>query len=165
MFIDLTIPAQLPAYMGMLTNILVAVHVVNSALWVGAVFMGSVIDPPALKNSADGQPSFLVNFIVMQGARVFPWVYAAMSLIFLTGLSLTWLHPPQNTMELSLVIAKFIALGIMAGNTLYGTFVTWPKIQFATPEEVFVLWRPYLIRAYVTLACGIAAFIMGVMLK
>jgi uncharacterized membrane protein len=149
----------------MLTNILVAVHVVNSAIWVGAVFMGSVIDPPALKNSADGQPSFLVNFIVVQGARVFPWVYTAMSLIFLTGIILTWLHPPQTTFQFGLVIAKFVTLGIMAGNTLYGTFVTWPKIQFATPEEVSVLWRPYLIRAYVTLGCGIAAFIMGVILR
>ena len=149
----------------MLTHILVAVHVVNSALWVGAVFMGSVIDPPALKNSADGQQSFLVNFIVVQGARVFPWVYTAMSLIFLTGIIMTWLHPPQTTFELILVIAKFVALGIMAGNTLYGTFVTWPKIQFATIEEVPLLWRPYLIRAHITLACGIAAFIMGVILR
>ena len=151
--------------MGMLTNILVAVHVVNSALWVGAVFMGSVIDPPALKNSADGQPSFLVNFIVGQGARVFPWVYTAMSLILLTGIILTWLYPPQTIFELILVIAKFITLGVMAGNTLYGTLITWPKIQFATMEEVPVLWKLYLIRAYITLACGIAAFIMGVMLR
>ncbi len=150
--------------MALLTHILLAVHVVNSALWVGAVFMGSIIDPPALKNSA-GKQSFLANFIIEQGIQVFPWVYAAMSLIFLTGLSLTWLHPPQNTLQLSLVIAKFIVLGIMAGNTLYGTLVTWPKIQFATMEEVPVLWKPYLIRAYITLACGIAAFVMGVMLR
>jgi hypothetical protein len=150
--------------MALLTHILLAVHVVNSALWVGAVFMGSIIDPPALKNSA-GRSSFLTHFIIEQGIHVFPWVYAAMGLIFLTGLSLTWLHPPQNTMELGLVIAKFMALGIMAGNTLYGTLVTWPKIQFATTEEVPLLWKPYLIRAYITLACGIAAFIMGVMLR
>jgi hypothetical protein len=148
----------------MLTNILIAVHVVNSALWVGAVFMGSIIDPPALRNSAK-HPSFLMDFIIEQGIQVFPWVYAAMSLIFLTGLILTWLHPPQNTLQLVLVIAKFIALGIMAGNTLYGTFVTWPKIQFATVEEVPLLWKPYLIRAYITLACGLAAFIMGVWLR
>jgi hypothetical protein len=151
--------------MAMLTNILVAVHVVNSALWVGAVFMGSIVDPPALRRSADGQPSFLVHFIVIQGARVFPWVYTAMSLIFLTGIILTWLHPPQGAFAMTLLIGKFIALGIMAGNTLYGTLVTWPKIQFATPDEVAALWGPYLVRAYVTLGCGIAAFIMGVLLK
>ena len=150
--------------MALLTHILLAVHGVNSALWVGAVFMGSIIDPPALKNSA-GKQSFLANFIIEQGIHVFPWVYAAMSLIFLTGLSLTWLHPPQNTIQLVLVIAKFIALGIMAGNTLYGTFVTWPKIQFATMEEIPVLWKPYLIRAYITLACGIVGFILGVILR
>jgi hypothetical protein len=150
--------------MEILARILLAVHVVNSALWVGAVFMGAIIDPPALKNCAS-KPSFLANFIIEQGVQVFPWVYAAMSLIFLTGLSLTWLHPPQTTLQLSLVIAKFIALGFMVGNTLYGTLVTWPKMQFATIEEVPVLWKPYLIRAYITLASGIAAFIMGVMLR
>ena len=150
--------------MELLTQILLVVHGVNSALWVGAVFMGAIIDPPALKNSA-GKHSFLANFIIEQGIRVFPWVYAAMGLIFLTGLILTWLHPPQTPLQLGLVVAKFIALGIMAGNTLYGTFVTWPKIQFATSEEVPLLWKPYLIRAYITLAAGIAAFIMGVMLR
>ncbi len=148
----------------MLTTILVAVHIVNSALWVGAVFMGSFIDPPALRLSTEHQ-SFKTSFIVAQGARVFPWVYTAMTLIFLTGIILTWLHPPQTTFEITLLIAKFLALAIMAGNTLYGTFVTWPKMQFATSEEVPVLWKPYLIRAYITLGCGIFAFIIGVMLR
>lgn len=150
--------------MAMLTNVLVVIHVISSALWVGAVFMGSIIDPPALKNSA-GRSSFLEHFIIEQGIRVFPWVYLAMGTIFLTGIILTWLYPPQTTFELVLIVAKFVALGIMAGNTLYGTFVTWPKIQFAVAEEVPILWKPYLIRAYVTLVCGLAAFLMGVILR
>ncbi len=148
----------------LLTTILVAVHVVNSALWVGAVFMGSVIDPPALRRSSETQ-TFLTNFIVAQGNRVFPWVYTAMTLIFLTGILLTWLHPPQSTFQLVLIMTKFTALGVMAGNTLYGTLITWPKIQFATIEEIPILWKPYLVRAYVTLGCGIFAFILGVMLR
>ena len=150
--------------MTMVTTILTAIHVVNSALWVGAVFMGSLIDPPALKRSTDNG-DFLTNFIVAQGARVFPWVYTAMTLILLTGIALTWLHPPQTLLETTLIGAKFIALGVMAGNTIYGTRVTWPKIQFATPEEVPVLWGPYLTRAYVTLGCGIFGFILGVMMR
>lgn len=150
--------------MVILTTILIAVHVVNSALWVGAVFMGSIIDPPALRRSAD-RPSFLASFIITQGATVFPWVYAAMASIFLTGIILALLHPPQSAFAVGILAAKFVALGIMAGNTLYGTFVTWPKIQFATPDEVPVLWKPYLIRAYVTLGCGIFAFILGVALR
>ena len=150
--------------MAMLTTVLLAVHVVNSALWVGAVFMGSLIDPPALRLSTERQ-SFRTNFIVAQGARVFPWVYSAMALIFLTGIILTWMYPPLTPFAISLVAAKFIALTVMAGNTLYGTFVTWPKIQFATPEEMPLLWKPYLIRAYITLGCGIFAFIISVMLR
>ena len=152
--------------MSILSTVLLAIHVVNSALWVGAVFMGAIIDPPALRMSAQSpkQP-FISNFIIAQGMRVFPWVYTAMASIFITGLALVWLHPPATTFQMVLVIGKFIALGIMAGNTLYGTLVTWPKIQFATPEEVATLWRPYLIRAYITLACGIAGFIMGVLMR
>ena len=99
------------------TNILVAVHVISAALWVGAVFMGSVIDPPALRQSAD-DPWFLVNFIVAQGSRVFPWVYLSMAVIFVTGFVLAWLHPPQSTREVTLLVLKFGALAIMAGNTI-----------------------------------------------
>jgi uncharacterized membrane protein len=144
-------------------KILVAVHVTSAALWVGAVFMGSVIDPPALRRSAD-DPWFLVNFIVAQGSRVFPWVYLSMTVIFVTGFALVWLHPPQNTRAVILLALKFTALAIMAGNTIYGTLVTWPKVQFASPEEVRDLWKPYLSRAYITLGAGIVAFVLGTVL-
>ena len=150
--------------MPVLTNILVGVHIISAAMWVGAVFMGSIIDPPALKRSTN-QGAFQVNFIVFQGSGVFPWVYAAIVAIFATGIGLTWLYPPANAFEWGLVAAKFLALSIMAGNTLYGTLVTWPKIQFATPEEAMVLWKPYLIRAYITFGCGLAAFLMGVIIR
>lgn len=150
--------------MTILTTILLAVHVVSSAMWVGAVFMGSIIDPPALRNSAN-RASFLMDFIIEQGIHVFPWVYTAMAAIFVTGLALTWLHPPQTPLAVGVITLKFIALGIMAGNTLYGTRVTWPKILFASPDEVPQLWRPYLIRAYITLGCGIFALILGVIIR
>lgn len=150
--------------MELLTNILIAIHTINAAMWVGAVFMGSMIDPPALRQSADS-PWFLVNFIVMQGRNVFIWVYLAMTLIFVTGALLIWLHPPQTAWEVTLLVLKGVALAIMAGNTLYGSLVTWPKIQFATPDEVQVLWRPYLIRAYITFACGIFGFILGALAR
>ena len=146
--------------MGIVTNILVSLHVVASALWVGAVFMGSIIDPPALRMSASRQ-SFTTNFITAQGIRIFPWVYFAMTTIFITGITLTWLYPPQNATEIVMLTVKFIALSIMAGNTLYGSLVTWPKIQFATDEEVALLWKPYLLRAYITLAAGLVAFAVG----
>ena len=148
----------------MLTNVLLVAHVISAAMWVGAVFMGSVIDPPALRSSTD-QHSFLTNFIVFQGMRVFPWVYASMIVIFSTGISLTWMYPPQNSFELVLISAKFVALSIMAGNTVYGTWVTWPKIQFAAPDEIQLLWKPYQMRAYITFGCGLADFLMGVIVR
>lgn len=147
--------------MDIFPTVLVAVHVVSASMWVGAVFMGSFIDPPALRD-AGNSPWFLVNFIVAQGMRVFFWVYLAMISLFVTGGALIWLHPPQSSAETILLAIKGVALAVMAGNTIYGSLVTWPKIQFASAAEVPVLWRPYLIRAYVTFACGIAASILGV---
>lgn len=150
--------------MEIIITVLTAVHVVSAALWVGAVFMGSVIDPPAIRNSSD-EPWPLVNFIVGQGMRVFPWVYTSMTVIFVTGAALVWLHPPQDAREVTLLVVKFLALAVMAGNTLYGSLVTWPKIQFATPAEVRELWKPYLVRAYVTMGAGILALILGTALR
>ena len=150
--------------MDIVTTILISIHTVSAAMWVGAVFMGAFIDPPALRESADS-PWFVVYFIVAQGRHVFFWVYLSMVTIFVTGGLLLWLHPPQTTFQGMLMALKGVALAIMAGNTLYGTFVTWPKIQFASPEEVQVLWRPYLIRAYITFGCGVLGFILGVMAR
>jgi len=146
------------------TTVLIAIHTVSAAMWVGAVFMGAFIDPAALRQSADS-PWFLVNFIVAQATRVFLWVYLAMALILVTGGLLIWLHPPQTDFQVALLILKGIALAIMAGNTIYGSLVTWPKIQFATPNEVRVLWRPYLIRAYITFGCGVLGIILGVLAR
>ena len=150
--------------MEIITRVLVSLHVIASALWVGAVFSGAIIDPPALKMSTRKQ-SFVANFITAQGIRIFPWVYFSMTTIFITGITLTWLYPPTSLTEVFMLSIKFIALSIMAGNTLYGTLVTWPKIQFATPEEAAKLWKPYLIRAYITLGAGLIAFAMGVNLR
>ena len=147
--------------MEILTTILIAVHAVSAAMWVGAVFMGVWIDPPALRQSAES-PWFLVSFIVAQGVRVFFWVYLSMITIFVTGALLIWLHPPQTAVQVTLLALKGVALAVMAGNTLYGSLVTWPKMQFATPDEVLVLWRPYLIRAYITFGCGVLGIILGV---
>lgn len=150
--------------MTILTNVLLAAHIVSAAMWVGAVFMGALIDPPALRASADS-PWFLVNFIVAQGVRIFVWVYLAMATIFVTGVLLVWLHPPQSTFQVAVLTLKGVALAVMAGNTIYGSLVTWPKIQFASAEEALVLWRPYLIRAYITFGCGVLGFILGVWVR
>jgi hypothetical protein len=149
--------------MTILTNILLAAHIVSAAMWVGAVFMGAFIDPPALRGA--GSPGFLVNFIVAQGVGVFVWVYLAMTTIFVTGLLLVWLHPPQSTFQVTVLVLKGVALAVMAGNTLYGSLVTWPKIQFASAEEAPILWRPYLIRAYITFGCGVLGIILGVWVR
>lgn len=150
--------------MTLVTTALIAMHTVSAAMWVGAVFMGAFIDPPALRESADS-PWFLVNFIIAQGIHVFFWVYLSMVVILVTGGLLIWLHPPQTAFQVTLLALKGILLAIMAGNTIYGSLVTWPQIQFATPSEVRILWRSYLIRAYITFGCGVLGFILGVLAR
>lgn len=150
--------------MEIVTNILISIHTVSAAMWVGSVFMGAFIDPPALRQSATS-PEFLVNFIVAQAIQIFRWVYLSMSTILVTGLLLIWLHPPQTTFQITLLTLKGVALAVMAGNTIYGSIVTWPQIQFADPDEVPALWKPYKIRAYITFGCGVLGFILGVMAR
>ncbi len=150
--------------MEIVTNILIAIHTVSAAMWVGAVFMGAFIDPPALRQSATS-PEFLVNFIIAQAIQIFRWVYLSMSTILVTGLLLIWLHPPQSAFQVTLLALKGATLAVMVGNTIYGSIVTWPKIQFADPDEVPALWQPYKIRAYITFGCGVLGFILGVMAR
>jgi len=150
--------------MEIVTKVLIAIHTVSAAMWVGAVFMGAFIDPPALRQSANSS-EFLVNFIIAQAIHIFRWVYLSMSTILVTGVLLIWLHPPQTAFQVTLLTLKGVALAVMAGNTIYGSVVTWPQIQFAEPEEVPALWQPYKIRAYVTFGCGVLGFILGVMAR
>jgi len=146
------------------THVLIAIHTVSAAMWVGAVFMGAFIDPPALRQSATS-PEFLVNFIIAQAIHIFRWVYLAMGTILVTGVLLIWLHPPQTAFQVTLLTLKGVALAVMAGNTIYGSVVTWPQIQFADPAEVPALWQPYKIRAYITFGCGVLGVILGVMAR
>jgi uncharacterized membrane protein len=148
----------------MLKNILLVAHVVSSAIWIGAVFMGSVIDWPAARDSI-GQNTFPLSFVVEQGKRVFFWVYLGISIVLMSGVVLTYMNPPQNMREIMFIITKFILLSIMTGNTIYGTLVTWPSIQFATFDEARILWSWYMKRAYITLACGVLNFAMGIIFR
>lgn len=85
--------------------------------------VGSASDA-ARQNAAS--PAFLVSFIIAQAIQIFRWVYLAMGTILATGLLLIWLHPPQTAFPMTLLALKGIALAVMAGNTLYGSLITWP---------------------------------------
>ena len=150
--------------MSIITQVLIVSHVISAAIWIGAVFMGSIVDPPAARKSM-GRQTFPVSFFVEQGIRVFPFVYIGIGVVFLTGITLLFLYPPQNTLEVTLLTIKFLALAVMTGNTLYGTLHTWPKIQFATPSEAEQLWQQYMRRAHITLVCGLVAMLAGVVLR
>jgi hypothetical protein len=139
-------------------------HVVSGAWWTGGVFMASMVDWPAMKGSSDGKV-FPFNFIVAQGSRIVPYVYSAMVVLLLSGFGLLWLHPPHGTLGWSLAAVKILALAWMGGSTIYGTLVSWPKLQFALHEEAFVMYNRYIQRAYITFGCGILGLVAGVILS
>ena len=144
-------------------RVFLVAHVVAATLWVGGVFMASMIDWPTVRATAtDGR--FPFAFVVGHGKRIFPAVYSASVLLVVSGAMLVWLHPPRESTEVILTVLKAAALATMIGFTLYGTLVSWPKLQLGTHEEAFRIYRAYMIRAYVIFGCGLFATILGVTL-
>ncbi len=143
-----------------LVPVLTAIHAVAASVWVGAVFMGSIIDWPAAQTTVE-QGQFPFGFIVGQGNRVFIYVYSGMAIVLVSGIALVLLHPPQTTAALLLTCIKGVALFVMMANTLYGSLRTWPMLQFASHQEAQALYRGYMIRAYITFSAGIAGIALG----
>jgi hypothetical protein len=139
-------------------------HVISGALWTGAVFMAAVIDWSAIRRTHD-RKVFPFNFIVTHGNLVFLPVYTGMITLLVSGVGLLWLHPPQTTAAWSLVGVKSASLLFMIGATLYGTFVSWPKLQFALHEEAYGLYDRYIIRAYFTFGFGCVGLVTGTILS
>ncbi|MEW5250670.1 hypothetical protein [Microbulbifer discodermiae] len=142
---------------------LLSVHAVSNAMWVGAVFMGSIIDWPAIKAMAkNGKFPFL--FVVGQGSNVFFWVYLAIFLQITTSTGLAIMHPPEGNTEILFLGLRTFALSIMIGFTLYGTFSSWPKLQVSSSGEAWTIYRYYMYRAYAIFACGLLNTVAMVML-
>jgi uncharacterized membrane protein len=146
-----------------LTIALTVSHAVSAAMWVGAVFMASLIDWPVIRSQTP-RGQFPFGFLVAQGQRIFPWIYLAIVLLWVSGVGLVILHGPLDTAGWVLLALKVVSLAFMTGSTVYGTLSSWPKIQFATDEEAFELYRVYLIRAYITFACGLVGVVAGTVL-
>jgi len=140
--------------MSLIEKILLSIHIVAGAIWTGSVFMGAFIDWPSARDSV--KPGrFPFKFIIGHGRRVFYTVYFGIFQLFATGVALYFVHPPENSIENTLLILKAIFLSLMTLFTLYGTFFTWPKIQLATDEEAFKLHKFYNLRAYGTFSFGV----------
>ncbi len=144
----------------MLFQIILTIHLIACIVWVGSVFMGTFVDWPAARASRPNG-KFPFNFIVGQGATVFKFVYGGIVILLVSGFALVYLKPPQTDWQYTLLYIKMIALAIMAGMTLHGTFDTWPKLQFSTDEEAFGHYRFYMNKAKVTFISGLIAAILG----
>lgn len=135
-------------------------HLVSAIVWVGSVFMGTFVDWPAIRESMDGG-RFPFHFIVGQGRRVFVAVYVGITSQIVSGVGLVSLRPPETTQQLVMLSIKGMALAFMVGATVYGTLVTWRKLQFATHAEAFRHYRVYMLRAMGTFVCGIVGSVLG----
>lgn len=145
-------------------RVLLIFHLTASIIWIGAVFMGSYIDYPVLKQIAPDK-RFPFNFIVGQGHRVVgPVYFGAVSMVG-SSIGLVWLHPPADSMAWTLLAVKTLALSFMVGSTIYGSLRTWPKIQFATDAEAYALYARYNLRANIVFVVGIAGAVCGLFLS
>ncbi|MEN5231543.1 hypothetical protein [Sphingobacterium faecium] len=142
-------------------KILLSIHVVASILWVGAVYMGAVVDWPAAKNSVP-KTKFPFKFIIGQGTRVFYSVYTGIILLWFSGIGLTVITLPVTERDIVILCLKLFCLLTMTVLTLYGTFFTWPKLQTSLDQEANKKYKNYIFRAYITLISGIIAAILGV---
>jgi hypothetical protein len=135
-------------------------HLTSAIVWIGAVFMGTFVDWPVIRRAATNG-RFPFDFIVGQGVRVAPAVYVGIISQLVSATGLVLLRPPQTVQQMVMLTVKAICLAFMTGSTLYGTFATWRKIQFATHQEAYALYETYMLRASITFLCGIAASVIG----
>ncbi len=143
----------------MLEKIILSIHLVAGIVWIGSVFMGTFIDWPSAKESVQ-KGRFPFRFIIGQGKRVYYSVYFGIFQLWVSGTMLTIVHPPQGNVEMTLFLLRIMCLSIMTLFTLYGTFVTWPKIQLATSNEAFQYYKDYKNRAVGTFVCGIVGAVL-----
>jgi len=144
----------------MLKVIFLNIHLFATIVWVGSVFMGTFVDWPAAKKTVSNG-EFPFKFIVGQGSRVFLYVYIGIFFLWSSGIGLVVLHPPQTRREIVMISIKALALIIMTGFTMYGTFSTWRKLQVATHHEAYHHYKFYMRRAVGTFLCGSLASLIG----
>jgi uncharacterized membrane protein len=139
-------------------------HLIASIVWVGAVYMGAFIDWPAAQKSVP-RGQFPFRFIIGQGRGVFFSVYFAIFLLWVSGFGMILTGPPLNKVQFILAGVKIGCLSVMTLFTMYGTFFSWKKIQLATHEEAFRIYKYYMYRAYTTFSCGIIASVVGIFFR
>jgi uncharacterized membrane protein len=144
----------------MIIKILKNIHLVATIIWVGAVYMGAFIDWPSAKESM-AKGKFPFKFIVGQGTKVFYSVYTGIFLLWFSGIGLLIIKPIESKVQILMVVVKIFCLLIMTLFTLYGTLSTWPKLQLATNQEAFRIYKYYIIRAIITFSCGIIGSLIG----
>ncbi len=138
----------------MVEKIILSIHLVAGIVWVGSVFMGTFIDWPTAKETVD-RGQFPFRFIVGQGKRVFYSVYFGIIQLWGSGIALFIVHPPETSAQSIMLAGKVMCLFFMTAFTLYGSFVTWPKMQLATHQEAFQYYKHYKNRAIGTFTFGI----------
>ena len=142
-----------------LTIALTVSHAVSAAMWVGVCSWPPDRWPVIRSQTPRGQ--FPFGFLRAEDLSL---IYLAIGLLWVSGVGLVILHGPLDTTGWVLLALKVVSLAFMTGSTVYGTLSSWPKIQFATDEEAFELYRVYLIRAYITFACGLVGVVAGTVL-
>ena len=141
-------------------HLLATIHLLANAMVLGGVFMNVFIVWPAAKATL-GRTGFLLEFLVNEGRRIAPWIYAGLGAILVSWIGLLLVHPPVTGADDVRLGVRFLAYAVMLGNTLYATLRVWPALQFSTEDEAWPLWAGYLRLGRATFAGGLVLFVLG----
>jgi len=137
-------------------ELILMVHVVSGALWVGALFMNVLIVWPAAYRWAAGT-GFPRSIISLVGMKSAPWLYLGMAGLALSGLALAALDGAAASGLGVWLWVKIAAATYMIANNVHGTIVTWPKVMLSPETRAWSVWRIYHARAALALLVGILA--------
>lgn len=138
-----------------LYDLLVLIHVFAIISWLGAMYFNLTLIFPMYKSH---QGTTYAELMQEQGTRAAPLLYA---LIILTVVSGIWLANIAGQQLVSYwMLGKLGCLLLMVACHLYGSFVLWPRVFLALPQERDNLFYIYKLSMLVSATAGSIAVVL-----
>ena len=109
-------------------HLLATIHLLANAMVLGGVFMNVFIVWPAAKATL-GRTGFPLDFLVNEGRRIAPWIYAGLGAILVSWIGLLLVHPPVTGADDVRLGVRLLAYAVMLGNSLYATSASGPRFN------------------------------------
>lgn len=144
--------------MNLLLATFVLCHVFAVISWLGAMYFNLVLIFPGYRQSASTSREEVKLFKV-QGTRAAPWLYAFIIFTFLSGIGYIFFSEDLDRLFSAQLIIKEVCLLGMLMCHLIGSFYVWPRIMFASDNEIRSYLFQYKITMFISAALGSIAVI------